>query len=825
VAIDPICHMTVDERTGLHADVAGERYYFCSAGCRQKFLAQHAGGPKLVSLEPMGAATHDCCHGDTAAAPRKSVPAGAYYCPMCEGVVSDKPGTCPKCGMALERAPGGVRHKTIYVCPMHPEVRADQPGNCPKCGMALEPETAAIEEDNTELRSMTARCAFAAALSVPLLILAMGPMLGLPIHKLLTSTAAGWLEFALATPVALFAGWPLLARGARSIVTGHLNMFTLIAIGVLAAYGFSVVAVIAPSLFPESFHDHGRVPLYFEAAAVITTLVLLGQVLELRARHQTGAALRELLSLAPPTARVVRDGSEQEVPLADVRVGDLIRVRPGEKLPVDGAVREGRSAVDEAMLTGEPLPVEKGPGDAVVGGTVNGTGTLLFEATKIGNDTVLARIVDLVGQAQRSRAPVQRLADTVSGYFVPAVIAVAILTFIAWAIFGPEPRFAFALMNAVAVLIIACPCALGLATPMSIMVGVGRGARAGVLFKDAAALETLSTIDTLIVDKTGTLTEGRPELTALLPLPPGEGRGEGAFSSSSAPSSSLLRFSAAVEHASEHPLAQAIVRAATKHSVSLPPVTNFHSTTGGGVTGEVEGHTIIVGQPSLLDQHGITIDSAIAAEVARRQQQGETVVYVGVDGRFAGAIAVADPIRETAAAAVEQLQQLGIDVRMLTGDNATTAQAVAARLGIEHVTAGVKPEDKYRAVVDLRQQGHQVAMAGDGINDAPALAAAAVGIAMGTGADVAIESAGVTLLRGDLSALVRAIHLSRAVMTNIRQNLFFAFAYNLLGVPIAAGLLYPLVGLLLSPMLASAAMSLSSVSVIANSLRLRHVDL
>jgi Cu+-exporting ATPase len=812
VAIDPICHMTVDERTGLHADVAGERYYFCSDGCRQKFLAQRAGGPQLVSLEPMGAAAHDCCHGDTRAAPPTNIPPGSYYCPMCEGVVSDRPGTCPKCGMALERAPGGARHKTIYVCPMHPEVRADQQGNCPKCGMVLEPETVAIEEDNTELRSMTARCAFAAALSVPLLILAMGPMLGLPIHKLLTSTAAGWLEFALATPVALFAGWPLLARGARSIVTGHLNMFTLIAIGVLAAYGFSVVAVVAPDIFPKSFHDHGRVPLYFEAAAVITTLVLLGQVLELRARHQTGAALRELLSLAPPTARVVRDGSEQEVPLADVRVGDLVRVRPGEKLPVDGAVREGRSAVDEAMLTGEPLPVEKVPGDAVVGGTVNGTGTLLFEATKIGNDTVLARIVDLVGQAQRSRAPVQRLADTVSGYFVPAVIAVAILTFIAWAILGPEPRFAFALMNAVAVLIIACPCALGLATPMSIMVGVGRGARAGVLFKDAAALETLSTIDTLIVDKTGTLTEGRPELTALLP--------HGTIAESD-----LLRFSAAVEHASEHPLAQAIVRAAAKHSPTLPPVTNFQSTTGGGVTGEVEGHTVIVGQPSLLEQHGITIDTAIAAEVARRQQQGETAVYVGVDGRFAGAIVVADPIRETAAAAVQQLRQLGIDVRMLTGDNATTAQAVASRLGIEHVTAGVKPEDKYRAVVDLRHQGRKVAMAGDGINDAPALAAAAVGIAMGTGADVAIESAGVTLLRGDLSALVRAIHLSRAVMTNIRQNLFFAFAYNLLGVPIAAGLLYPLVGLLLSPMLASAAMSLSSVSVIANSLRLRHVDL
>jgi Cu+-exporting ATPase len=817
MAIDPICKMTVDERTALHADIAGERYYFCCEGCRKKFIAQKSGVPELVTLGGMHEHVHEeehggCCGHDANSVSPQDVPAGAYYCPMCPGVVSDKPSTCPKCGMALERAPGAPVRKTVYVCPMHPEVRQDTPGNCPKCGMALEPETVAVEEDNSELRSMTARFWFAAALSIPLLAIAMGPMVGLDLHKVATAEVLSWIEFGLATPVVLLAGWPLLARGAKSLVTGHLNMFTLIAIGVIAAYGYSVIAVLAPGLFPGAFWEHGRVRVYFEAAAVIITLVLLGQVLELRARAKTGSAIRELLSLAPPTARVICDGQETEVPLEHVHVGERIRVRPGEKVPVDGQVVEGKSSVDESMLTGEPIPVEKTPGDTVVGGTVNGTGMLVFEATKVGSDTVLARIVDLVGQAQRSRAPVQRLADAVSGYFVPAVVAVAVLTFALWAILGPEPRFVYALVNAVAVLIIACPCALGLATPMSIMVGVGRGASAGVLFKDAAAIETLRSINTLVVDKTGTLTEGKPQLTGLLPA---EGFTE----------DSLLRLAAAVEHASEHPLAQAIVRGAESRGVALAAVEHFASTTGGGVAGEVDGELVTVGKPALLQERGIVVDASITSDVTQRQQRGETVVYVGVGKRFAGAIAVADPIRKSAREAVAQLQRLGIEVHMLTGDNEATAKAVARELGIQHVEAGVKPEDKHRRVEELRSQGRKVAMAGDGINDAPALAAADVGIAMGTGTDVAIESAGVTLLRGDLAALVRAVRLSHAVMNNIRQNLVFAFAYNLLGVPIAAGILYPFFGLLLSPMLASAAMSLSSVSVIANSLRLRSTSL
>lgn len=813
MAIDPICKMTVDEKTALHAQVDGQDYYFCCEGCRKKFLAQKSGVPELVSLGSLGSATaqekeHACCGHDAQGGPPKNIPAGAYYCPMCEGVVSDKPDTCPKCGMALERAGGAPLRKTVYVCPMHPEVRQDHPGNCPKCGMALEPETVAVDEDNTELNDMTRRFWFAAALSVPLLVLAMGPMVGHNLHQWLSPRVANWLEFALATPVVLWAGWPLLVRGARSLVTGHLNMFTLIGIGIAAAYGFSVVATIAPALFPDAFRMHGRVQVYYEAAAVITALVLLGQVLELRARHRTGAAIRELLSLAPPTARVVRHGQEQEVPLEQVQVGDQIRVRPGEKLPVDGIVREGHSSVDESMLTGEPVPVEKRMDDEVVGGTVNGTGTLLFEATKVGSDTVLSRIVDLVGQAQRSRAPVQRLADAVSGYFVPAVVAVSILTFIAWAIWGPEPRFAYALVNAVAVLIIACPCALGLATPMSIMVGVGRGAKAGVLFKDAAAIETLSSINTLVVDKTGTLTEGRPKLTGVL-------------RASDIGEDELLRLAAAVESASEHPLAHAITSGAKERGLQLPAVQNFQSTTGGGVAGQVDGKHLLIGKPELLAAQKMSIDPKTSAEAADRQAAGETVVYVAIDGHFAGAIAVADPVRASAARSIQQLQAMGLDVWMFTGDNAATAQAIATRLGVTNVEAGMKPEDKHRRVAELRAQGRKVAMAGDGINDAPALAAADVGIAMGTGTDVAIESAGVTLLHGDLSALVRAVRLSRAVMKNIRQNLFFAFAYNLLGVPIAAGILYPFIFVLLSPMYAAAAMSLSSVSVISNSLRLR----
>lgn len=814
MAIDPICHMTVDERTALHAQVDGHDYYFCCEACRKKFLSQKRGVPELVSLSAIGTedSAHACCGGDHHHVPPQNIPVGSYYCPMCEGVISDKPGTCPKCGMALERAGGAPLRKTVYVCPMHPEVQQDHPGDCPKCGMALEPQTILVEDDNSELRDMTRRLWLAAAFSLPLLVLSMGPMVGLSLHHWLSPTFANWLEFALATPVVLWAGWPLLVRGARSLITGHLNMFTLIAIGVAAAYGFSIVATVAPDLFPEAFRMHGRVKVYYEAAAVITALVLLGQVLELRARHRTGAAIRELLALAPPTARVVRDGQETEVPLEAVIVGDLIRVRPGEKLPVDGIVRDGHSSVDESMLTGESVPVEKRVGDEVVGGTVNGTGTLLFAATKVGNDTALARIVDLVGQAQRSRAPVQRLADAVSGYFVPAVVAVAVVTFIAWAISGHEYALTYALANAVAVLIIACPCALGLATPMSIMVGVGRGASTGVLFKDAAAIEALSGIDTLVVDKTGTLTEGKPKLTDVLPV-------------AGVPEDDLLRLAAAVESASEHPLAHAITIGSRERGLSLPAVRDFRSTTGGGVEGNVDGQSVLIGKPELLAAQGLSINAHIAQEATHRQARGETVVYVAIDDRFAGAIAVADPVRASAKEAIRTLQAQGIVVHMFTGDNAQTAQAIATRLGITYVEAGMKPEDKHLRVAKLREQGRTVAMAGDGINDAPALAAADVGIAMGTGTDVAIESAGVTLLHGDLSALVRAVRLSRAVMSNIRQNLFFAFAYNLLGVPLAAGVLYPLLGILLDPMYAAAAMSLSSVSVISNSLRLRGVKL
>jgi Cu+-exporting ATPase len=813
MAIDPICHMTVDEKTALSARVDGQDYYFCCEGCRTKFLQQRSGGPQLVSLEPAGAAQPECCgHGTHGHVSTAKIPPGSYYCPMCEGVVSDKPGTCPKCGMALEKAPGAAARKTVYVCPMHPEVRQETPGNCPKCGMALEPETVAEEEDNAELRDMTRRFYVAAALSLPLLILAMGPMLGLPLHDFLSPSISGWLELLFATPVVVWAGWPLLARGARSLVTRHLNMFTLIGLGVAAAYGFSLVALLFPGVFPKEFFDHGKPPLYFEAAAVITALVLLGQVLELRARERTGTAIRELLSLAPPTAHVVRNGSEQTVPLEQVATGDRIRVRPGEKIPVDGEVVEGNSTVDESMLTGEPLPVEKKSGDSVVGGTVNGTGTLLFTATKVGSDTVLSRIVDLVGQAQRSRAPVQRLADAVSGYFVPAVVAVAVITFIAWAIFGPQPRFVYALVNAVAVLIIACPCALGLATPMAIMVGVGRGARAGVLFKNAAAIETLSSVDTLVIDKTGTLTEGKPKVVKVVAA---SGQAE----------NDLLSAAAAVESASEHPLAQAIVSGARSRGIEISTAQDFQSTTGGGVDGTVNGRTIIVGQPSLLAERGIRIGDELSQLAAQHQAQGASVVYVAINEQLAGAIVIADTIRAQAAESVRQVKALGIEVWMLTGDNEKTAAAVAAQLGIEHVQAGVKPQDKHDKIVALRQQGRRVAMAGDGINDAPALAAADVGIAMGTGTDVAIESADVTLLHGDIAALVRAIRLSRAVMANIRQNLAFAFGYNLLGVPIAAGILYPFLGLLLSPMLAAAAMSLSSVSVISNSLRLRGAQL
>ena len=761
---------------------------------------------------------HSCCGG--ADAPEhhngdvKPSAAAKYFCPMCPGVESDKPGDCPKCGMALERNPAWKSEvKTIYACPMHPEIERDQPGDCPICGMALEPKTVSAEpdEESAELRDMTRRFWIGAALALPVFLLAMAHLFPSAPHWVMAEVSR-WTQFILSTPVVLWAGWPFFVRGARSLRTLHFNMFTLIALGVGAAYAYSVVAMLAPGLFPASMSGMGGVGIYFEAAAVIVVLVLLGQVLELRARSRTGTAIRALLNLAPATARLVENGDEREVPLDRVTVGATLRVRPGEKVPVDGVVLEGRSTVDESMLTGEPLPVQKAEGDGVTGGTINSTGSFLFRAERVGSETVLARIVHMVAEAQRSRAPIQALADKVAGYFVPAVLGIAALTFVLWFFFGPEPRLAHAIVNAVAVLIIACPCALGLATPMSIMVGVGRGAQAGVLVKNAEAIERLEKVTTIVVDKTGTLTEGKPRLVELRPVP------------GIAPEE-LLRVAAAVEQASEHPLAAAIVAGAKERSLTLLAVQNFQSTTGGGVSADVDGHPVLVGQLKYLQSHAITGTDALAGTAAPLQSQGQTAIFVAIGGKAAGLLTVADPIKASTPEAIRSLHALGLKIRMLTGDNQRTAEAVAQQLGLDHVEAGVAPADKHAHVEALRRNGEVVAMAGDGINDAPALAAADVGIAMGTGTDVAMESAGITLVKGDLRGIARAIKLSRALMSNIRQNLFFAFLYNALGIPIAAGLLYPVFGWLLSPIIAGAAMSLSSVSVIGNALRLRHVRL
>jgi len=799
MAIDPICGMTVNEAVGRTAERDGKTYYFCSDHCRQKFLA----------AAPSAPAKHATTHAVHAAA----APETQYVCPMHPEVTSDQPGDCPKCGMALEPIrPRSVKAAVIYTCPMHPEVEQDRPGTCPKCGMALEPKSFSpnTEDDDGELRDMTRRFWVAVVLTIPVALLAMLPMVGVPLDQWLGTTLHLWLQVTLSTPVVLWAGWPFFDRGWRSIVTWNLNMFTLIAIGTGAAYLYSLAAVLFPSVIPEDFKHHGRVEVYFEAAAVIVTLVLLGQVLELRARRRTSGAIRQLLSLAPPTARIVRDGAEQEVALEQVHQGDLLRVRPGEKIPVDGTVREGRSTVDESMLTGEPVPVEKKAGDKLIGGTVNQTGSFLMVADKVGEDTVLAQIVNLVATAQRSRAPIQKVADTVAGYFVPAVVLVAVITFLVWAIVQPEqPALAWAFVNAVAVLIIACPCALGLATPMSIMVGIGRGAMEGVLIKDAEVLEMLEKVDTLVVDKTGTLTEGRPKLTDFLPT--------NSFSADD-----LLRLTAAVEQQSEHPLAYAIVVGAQDRKIELPNVEDFDSVTGGGVHAKVDGKTVLIGKRSLLVEQSVSGVASLDAQADELQRQGRTVMYVAVDQLFAGLIAVADPIKKSTPEAVQALHAMGLRVIMLTGDNEKTAKTVADQLGIDEFAAGVRPEDKHRRIRALRAEGRIVAMAGDGINDAPALAEANVGIAMGTGTDVAIESSGVTLVQGDLRGIVKAVKLSRATMRNIRQNLFFAFIYNALGVPIAAGVLYPISEhLLLNPMIAAAAMSLSSVSVVGNALRLR----
>jgi P-type Cu+ transporter len=737
-------------------------------------------------------------------------PSGRWVCPMDPEVQADRPGACPKCGMALEPAlPAPTAGQ--WTCPMHPEVVRDQPGTCPICGMALEPR-AASDDANPELADMQRRLWVSAALAAPLLLVTMGEMVfGAALVP--AGRIRGLVELALASPVVLWGGWPFLVRGWTSLRTRHLNMFTLIGLGMVVAYGFSAVAALVPSVVPPAFRSGGHPPLYFEAAAVIVTLVLLGQVLELRARGRTGAALRALLSLAPPTARRITDADDEEVPLAAVQVGDRVRVRPGEKVPVDGVVVEGRGAVDESMVTGESIPVDKRPGDHLIGGTVNGTGSFVMQAEKVGADTLLARIVALVAEAQRSRAPVQRLADRVAGVFVPAVIGVALVAFAAWAAFGPEPRLAHALVSAIAVLIIACPCALGLATPMSIMVATGRAAGAGVLFRNAEAIERLRAVDTLVVDKTGTLTEGKPALAEVVALP-GAGVDE----------RELLRLAAAVERASEHPLAAAIAAGAQARGIGPGLAADFESHTGLGVTGSAGGRRIALGNRALFDQVGVDPGPLLERAESLRAS-GHTVILAAVDRRPAGLIAVADPIKPSAAESIAALQREGIRVVMLSGDNATTARAVAERLGIGEVVADVLPDEKAAKVAELQAAGRVVAMAGDGVNDAPALARADVGIAMGTGTDVAIESADVTLVKGDLRGIARARRLSRATMRNIQQNLFLAFVYNAAGVPIAAGALYPLTGALLSPMVAAAAMSLSSVSVIANALRLRRAAL
>ncbi|WP_376691086.1 copper-transporting P-type ATPase [Wenzhouxiangella sp. EGI_FJ10409] len=760
---------------------------------------------------------HHCCHSDDGyhhSDGNQSSGDKAYYCPMCPGVESDEPGNCPKCGMALEKAQSGPSTKTEYVCPMHPEVVRDEPGDCPICGMALEPRTVTLEEeDNPELVDMSRRFWVSVPLSAIVLFLAMGKMFIPGLDELIPHQLGIWLELVFATPVVLWAGWPFFVRGWLSVRTMNLNMFTLIALGVGVSYIYSVVAAAAPGIFPPAMvGEHGTVGVYFEAAAVIVTLVLLGQVLELKARSKTSQAIRALLGLAPKTARRIdSDGNEEDVPLEDVQIGDRLRVRPGEKIPVDGEVVEGRSNVDESMITGEPVKVEKSSGEKVIGATVNDSGTLVIEAKQVGNDTVLSQIVQMVAEAQRSRAPIQNLADVVAKYFVPAVVAAAVLAFFAWLSFGPEPRLAYAVVNAVAVLIIACPCALGLATPMSIMVATGRGAGMGVLFRNAEAIEVFREVDTLIVDKTGTLTEGSPKLAS---IEAADGVDE----------NELLGAVASLERASEHPLAESIVEGAKARDIELTDVSDFESVTGQGVYGQVGEQQVALGNRKLMEALDVDVEALIdTAEKLRAK--GQTAMFAAIDGKAAGLIGVADPIKESTPDAIKALHAEGLEIVMVTGDSETTAKAVAKELGIDQVFADVAPKDKAEKVKELQEQGRTVAMAGDGINDAPALAQAQVGIAMGTGTDVAMESAGVTLVKGNLNGIVRARRLSRATLANIKQNLFFAFIYNSLGVPVAAGVLYPFFGLLLSPMIAAAAMSFSSVSVIGNALRLNKVSI
>lgn len=760
---DPVCNMTIKEEDAVGtAEFEGQKYYFCSGSCKEKFERNPS-------------------------------------------------------SFIAEKAPEEEKDskKTEWTCPMHPEIVRSEPGSCPKCGMALEPKSVTItgEEKNPELIDMTRRFWLSALLSLPLVLMVMGGYVpALEMEHLITPGIRRWVELFLATPVVLWGGWPFFVRGWQSIVTRNPNMFTLIGLGVSVAYVYSVIAALLPGIFPDSFRgEGGEVSMYFEAAAVIVTLVLLGQVLELRARSQTGAAIKALLGLAPKTARRIRDGEEEDIPLEQVQPGDLLRVRPGEKIPVDGTVTEGSSSVDESMVTGEPIPVAKQSGERIIGATINGTGTLVMKAEKVGADTLLSQIVNMVAEAQRSRAPVQKLVDIVAGYFVQIVISVAVITFVVWAWIGPEPRFVYALINAVAVLIIACPCALGLATPMSIMVSTGKGATMGVLFKNAEAIEVMKKINTLVVDKTGTLTVGKPELTSVVPA---AGFDE----------QSILKLAASLEKGSEHPLAAAIVAGANEKGLTLTNAESFESVTGKGVSGKVEGRDVALGNLSLLKDLGIDPgDLARKAEAMRAE--GQTVMFVAADGKAAGLLGVADPIKETTPEAIAKLHKDGVKMVMLTGDSRTTAQAVAKKLGLDDVVAEVLPDQKADAVKKFQNEGRIVAMAGDGINDAPALAQAQVGIAMGTGTDVAMESAGVTLVKGDLRGILRARLLSRATMRNIKQNLFFAFVYNALGVPIAAGVLYPVFGILLIPIIAAAAMSFSSVSVVGNALRLRRARL
>jgi Cu+-exporting ATPase len=794
-AHDPVCGMEVDaESAAGRSSYAGQVYYFCSSSCHSRFNAR----PEKF-IDGRNAAAYQTGAPETNS-PKPEIHLGASY-----------------------------------TCPMHPEIERDRPGDCPICGMALELKTISADstEDNSELIEMTRRFWIGAALTLPVFFLAMSHLIP-SVPSWFSSDQSRWAQFVLSTPVVLWAGWPFFKRGWRSVRSRHLNMFTLIAIGVGVAYFYSAVVMLFPGAFPASLAHHGKIGIYFEAAAMITLLVLLGQVLELRARHRTGESIRSLLALAPSTARLVLDGEERDVPLGEVKSGDHLRVRPGEKVPVDGSVTEGRTTIDESMLTGEALPVEKGSGDKVIGGTLNNTGSFVMRAERVGKETVLAQIVQMVSEAQRSRAPIQRMADNVAGYFVPAVLLAAVATFAVWAWVGPEPRLVHGIVNAVAVLIIACPCALGLATPMSIMVGVGRAAQAGILIKNAEAIERMEKLTILVLDKTGTLTAGKPRVTEII-------------AADWIREDDLLAAAATAEQQSEHPLASAILAGARDRNLALGKLTSFSSTTGAGVMATTAAGSILAGQPAFLRENGIPELEALEEKAQALQDEGQTAIFVAINGRAAGILAVADPIKESTPGALRDLQRLGLKLIILTGDNERTAQAVAKKLGIDQVEAGVAPRDKQERVTQLREPfGHElfdrlrassssrrrraewqavVAMAGDGINDAPALAAADVGIAMGTGTDVAMESAGITLVKGDLGGIVKAIHLSKAVMRNIRQNLFFAFVYNALGIPIAAGLLYPFFGLLLSPIIAGAAMSLSSVSVIANALRLRRLDL